>query len=49
VGDADVLRLGESAGPLLAYLRGETPAPADFDTSAKTGGTAPATTASTTP
>jgi LCP family protein required for cell wall assembly len=43
VGDAAVLRLEDSAEPLLAYLRGTGPAPAEFDTSAVTGGAAPTT------
>lgn len=32
VGDAAVLRLGEGAEQLLAYFRGEAPAPAQFET-----------------
>jgi hypothetical protein len=34
VGDAAVLRLGDGAGALLAYFRGEGPAPVEFETTA---------------
>jgi LCP family protein required for cell wall assembly len=36
VGSAAVLRLGDGADELLAYFRGDAPAPAEFDTSADT-------------
>lgn len=48
VGDAAVLRLGDGAEPLLAYFRGTGPAPAEFETSAVTGGSAPASVPATT-
>ena len=32
VGDAAVLRLGDGAARLIAYFRGEAPAPVEFET-----------------